>query len=412
MRLVALLGLFAALVVAAPAASAPRTPHARVLLGVLGEPNRFQQQTGQRSAVVHSFIGWHQPSTIPKLLGQLGPLPMIAIKTGGSVSPLDIAQGRGDAFLLALNAALAGFGQRVYVRPLPEMNGHWNEYSAFERDGSSRGARYSTAAFRKAFARIALIARGGSAGELNPKLRKLGGPAIGGDLPRTQARLVWNPQGYGAPDIPANAANAYYPGDAYVDVVANDLYDQGFKAAWDANDALYASHPRKPFAIGEWGLWGIDDPAYVERMATFVRSHAAGRAPRLLLEQAGLDLGPREQAAKPRRLSTSDLTARSLTGVPTGVRDERAESDAREHRGDAQRVRGLLRDEAPELERREPERPADDSEHPADEGTHEDPLPVLPYGPPQPLCGGEWPKPEHASVAHASPLSLRREAST
>ena len=130
MRLVALLGLVAALVVAAPAASAPGTPQARVLLGVLGEPGRFQQQTGQRSAVLHSFIGWHQPNTIPKLLGQLGPLPMIAIKTGGSVSPLDIAQGRGDAFLLALNAALAGFGQRVYVRPLPEMNCHWNEYSA------------------------------------------------------------------------------------------------------------------------------------------------------------------------------------------------------------------------------------------------------------------------------------------
>ena len=86
--------------------------------------------------------------------------------------------------------------------------------------------------------------------------------------------MVWNPQGYGAPDIPANAAKAYYPGDAYVDVVANDLYDQGFKAAWEANDALYAAHPRKPYAIAEWGLWGIDDPAYVERMAAWVKSHS------------------------------------------------------------------------------------------------------------------------------------------
>jgi hypothetical protein len=222
---------------------------------------------------VHSFIGWHQPNTIPKLLAQLAPLPMIAIKTGGVVTPLDIAQGRGDAFLLALNRALADFGATVYVRPLPEMNGHWNEYSAFTKSGAAKGPRYSTEAFRRAFARIAVIARGGPSGKLNAQLRKLGGPAVAGDLPATQARVVWNPQGYGAPDIPANSAGAYYPGDAFVDVVANDLYDQGFKAAWEANDALYAAHPRKPYAIPEWGLWGIDDPAYVEKMAAWVKSH-------------------------------------------------------------------------------------------------------------------------------------------
>jgi hypothetical protein len=273
MRRLTLLGLALALVASAPAASAPTEPKARVLLGVLGEPSRFQQLTGQRSAIQQSFIGWHQPNTIPKLLGQLAPLPMLAIKTGPTLSPLDIAQGRGDAFLLALNSAVAGFGQRVYVRPLPEMNGHWNEYSAFNKDGSSRGPRYSTAAFRKAFARIALMARGGRAQELNPKLRRLGGPTLGGDLPRSQARIVWNPQGYGAPDIPANAAKAYYPGDQYVDVVANDLYDQGFKAAWEANEALYAAHRNKPYGIAEWGLWGIDDPPFVERMAAFVKSH-------------------------------------------------------------------------------------------------------------------------------------------
>jgi hypothetical protein len=266
--------LVAALLVAVtPASAAPTGQSARTQLGILGDPGRFQQLTGQHSAVLHSFIGWHQPQTIPKLLGQLSPLPMLAIKTGPGVTPLDIAQGRGDGFLLALNSALAGFGQRVYIRPMPEMNGHWNEYSAFEKNGASRGPRYSTAAFRRAFARIALLQRGGSAQKLNPKLRKLGGPPVGGDLKVTQARIVWNPQGYGAPDIPANAPSAYYPGDAYVDVVANDLYDQGFKAAWEANERLYATHRNKPFAIAEWGLWGIDDPAYVQHMADFVRSH-------------------------------------------------------------------------------------------------------------------------------------------
>lgn len=245
----------------------------RTQLGVLGHPGRFAELTGQRSAILHSFIGWHQPNTLRKLVDRLKPLPMIAIKTGGVVTPLGIAQGRGDGFLVELNAALAGFGAPVYVRPMPEMNGHWNEYCAFERSGKSRGPQYSTAAFRRAFARIALLARGGPAKVLNAKLRKLGQPGVPGDLPVTQARLVWNPQGYGNPDIPANSANAYYPGDAYVDVVANDLYDQGYKAAWDANEALWASHPNKPFGMAEWGLWAIDDPPFVERMATFVKSH-------------------------------------------------------------------------------------------------------------------------------------------
>jgi hypothetical protein len=246
----------------------------RTQLGVLGSPDRFAAQTGQRSAIRQSFIGWHQPNTIRKLLDQLKPLPMVAIKTGGVVTPLGIAQGRGDGFLVELNAALAGFGSRVYVRPMPEMNGHWNEYSAFNKDGSSRRPQYSTAAFRSAFARIALFARGGPARTVNGQLRALGQPGVPTDLQPTQARLVWNPQGYGAPDIPANRANAYYPGDAYVDVVANDLYDQRFNAAWDANEALWASHRSKPYGIAEWGLWGIDDPAFVERMAAFVKSHA------------------------------------------------------------------------------------------------------------------------------------------
>jgi hypothetical protein len=240
---------------------------------VLGDSQRFARLTGQRSIVLHSFIGWHQPQTIAKLLVQLAPVPMLAIKTGRVVTPLDIAQGRGDAFLLELNRDLAAYGRRVYVRPMPEMNGHWNEYCTFNADGSSRGPRYSTAAFRRAFARIALIAHGGKAQKLDARLRRLGEPGVAGDLPTTQARVVWNPQGYGAPDVPRNSAQAYFPGDEYVDVVANDVYDQGFKAAWADNDALYAAHPTKPYAIAEWGLWGIDDPAYVEHMAAWVKSH-------------------------------------------------------------------------------------------------------------------------------------------
>jgi hypothetical protein len=247
-----------------------RTAHLQ--LGILGDAGRFTQLTGQRSSVRHVFASLYQANAFPRILEQLRPVPMLALKPGGT-PPLDIAQGRTDSSLLALNHALADFGGLVYVRPMPEMNGHWNEYCAFERDGSSRGPRYSTAAFRKAFARIAVFARGGPAGRMNAQLRKLGLPGVSSDLPETQARIVWNPQGYGAPDIPGNSAAAYYPGDPFVDVVANDLYRQSTGVAWDANEALYAAHRNKPYAIAEWGLWGMDDPAYVQQIAAFARTH-------------------------------------------------------------------------------------------------------------------------------------------
>jgi hypothetical protein len=247
-------------------------PAGRLQLGILGNAGRFTQLTGQKSSVRHVFASLYQAGAFPRILEQLRPVPMLALKPGGT-PPLDIAQGKADTYLVTLNGALANFGGLVYVRPMPEMNGHWNEYCAFERDGSSRGPRYSTASFRKAFARIAIFARGGPEGQVNAQLRKLGLPGVTSDLSKTQARIVWNPQGYGAPDIPANSAAAYYPGDRYVDVVANDLYRQSTGVAWEANDRLYAAHRNKPFAIAEWGLWGMDDPTYVQQMATFAKTH-------------------------------------------------------------------------------------------------------------------------------------------
>ncbi len=85
--------------------------------------------------------------------------------------------------------------------------------------------------------------------------------------------MIWNPQGYGSPDLPGNSAAAYYPGDAYVDMVGDDLYDIRGKAEWASAGALYSAHSNKPFAFPEWGLWGIDDPSFVTQMAEFVHSH-------------------------------------------------------------------------------------------------------------------------------------------
>ena len=84
--------------------------------------------------------------------------------------------------------------------------------------------------------------------------------------------------GFGSPDTRANSADAYYPGNSYVDVVADDIYDMGGRYEYDAMVDLYRAHPDKPFAIGEFGLWGLDHPGFVQDDRP--RSWTATRGPR------------------------------------------------------------------------------------------------------------------------------------
>ena len=260
--------------------------YARPSLGVLGSPSRFQSLTGQRSTVSHIIIGWNQgyrwgkPLSI--LIRQNAPMPMLGIGTSSYVSkrevitPRAIALGQGDGYLYALNRAIAAWAHPLYLRPFGEMNGHWNAYCAYTESGRAKGGSHTTLWFRKAFARVYLLAHGGTALSVSAQLRRLGLPGVRTDLaanPYPTLRVIWNPQGEGSPNVPGNRPQAYYPGDRYVDVVGNDLYDIGFRPQWKANERLYRAHPSKPYAFPEWGLWGIDDPAFIRAMAKFVRRH-------------------------------------------------------------------------------------------------------------------------------------------
>ena len=271
------------LLVALVALLTPASASARPYLGVLGNAGRFDGLTGQHTQVGHIVLGWEQGyswgSRLAALLPKLGETPMVALNTGRgwpnrseAITPRDIAYGKGDGYLIALNRALADFARPIYLRPFGEMNGHWNYYCAYTQAGAAKGASHSTAMFRKAFSRVYLIAHGGAT--VNERLARLGLPPARADLVENPfVRVIWNPQGYGSPNIPANSAQAYYPGDAYVDVVGNDLYNIRYKAEWAAAERLYRAHPSKPYAFPEWGNWGIDDPAFVRKMAAWVRSH-------------------------------------------------------------------------------------------------------------------------------------------
>jgi hypothetical protein len=299
----------AAVLITAVLAGGASAARPRIQVGVLGDPARFDAQTSQHSGFRLIIMRWGQgetPQYFSSLFATMQAVPVLGLSTGGGegggpevITAGQIARGAGDGFLLALNQAIAAWGKVIYVRPLAEMNGHWNAYCAYNANGSAKGADYSTAAFRKAFARIYLAAHGGAG--VNHALAQLGMPPIHGELTANPlVRVLWNPQGYGSPDLPGNSAQAYYPGDHYVDVVGDDLYDIGGRAEWDATEALYQAHPGKPFAMVEWGLWGLDDPGFVDHMAQFAATH--GRLV-LLGYYSGQPGSVFDLASKPRSLA-------------------------------------------------------------------------------------------------------------
>jgi hypothetical protein len=295
-RLPRLLAAAAAVLVvgASGAGGAGRAPvrasSSGILAGLTGDTARFASQTGQMTIVRQAFLAWGQgdSSGAPflKLLELFGPIPMLHLGTtigkGHEViTPAGIATGRGDGYFIALNNALASFGKGAYIRPMAEMNNSNNVWAAFNSDGSPRDQSHSTANYRKAFQRIYLIVHGGTASQIDARLRALGMPPLrGGDLPENpfpRVRVVWSPLASSNPRVPGNAPSHYYPGAAYVDVEGASIYAEGTgdNAPWDGLESLYraAVAHGKTFSVPEWGLFGVDDPAFVSHMCSFLATN-------------------------------------------------------------------------------------------------------------------------------------------
>jgi hypothetical protein len=284
MRLV-LATLAAGLALAAPAAADPLLPPAgKVFSGMTGgqSVSLFERQTGNHPQVFGFFTKFYGANEfIFRGAERAGSRLMLHISTQDGygtrevVTPRGIAQGDGDRYLVKLNRRIARYGHPTYVRLMAEMNQANNGYSAFDRGGRPRGPSHSAAAYKQAWRRSALILRGGPVAEIDTKLRALGLPPVrdaGTDeLPRPQIAMVWVPQTRGTPDIPANMPRAYWPGGRYVDWVGTDFYSRFPNFRW--LDDFYRAFPGKPFAFGEWALWGADDPGFVSRLFGWIGSH-------------------------------------------------------------------------------------------------------------------------------------------
>jgi hypothetical protein len=208
-----------------------------------------------------------------------GPVPMLHLGTAArlpskaeAITPAQIAAGSGDSYLFSLNAAIAEWGKLVYVRPMAEMNNPANLYS-YER---KHDLAHSPASYKRAFCRIFVILHGGTATHVDALLRRFGLKPVGRDLavnPYPRAlRVIWNP--LAGIEEGANPAGRYFPGDGCVDLVGNDMFASApGGGSFQQNQALYDAHPGKPYSLPEWGLQGVDDPTFVQKICDFVKSH-------------------------------------------------------------------------------------------------------------------------------------------
>jgi hypothetical protein len=309
MQLRPLVLAFALLLALAGAAQASPylPPPGRVFAGLSGGGvGGFEAAAGKHSPVLQTFAAWDAVGTGYLTTAQHDRArSMIHISTKGmdgreAITPRGIAGGQGDAHLVYLNRTMAASGQIVYVRLMAEMNGSWNPYAGYNASGSPRGGAHSVRWFKQAWRRMVLIIRGGPVAGIDARLAKLHLPPLhgaGGTLPTPKAAFVWDPEVWGDPNVPGNSAAAYWPGSAFVDWVGTDFYSRF--PNYRGLNAFYKQFRHKPFAFGEWALWGHDDPGFVQGLFGWIKAH---RRVRMVMYNQGTNpaASPFELARYPR----------------------------------------------------------------------------------------------------------------
>jgi hypothetical protein len=270
---------------AAGSSALPKVNVATVPFGVYvgsGQPRNvaaFARKTGTKPSLASDYLprtdGWAGMVRSQPLQRILSPwrngryqlvlgVPMLPTSDGRSVGTLAAgASGRYDAEFATLARTLLSYGEsNAILRIGWEFNGTWYPWSVTNPTDAANYAAY----FRNIVTTMRIV-------------------------PGAAFRFVWNATSGPEPE----AAQSSYPGNAYVDYIGLDLYDQVWgipldpRLAWPRYvtevDGLqwlasFAAAHHKPAVIPEWGLTirsdghGLgDDPLYVAKMAQWISTH-------------------------------------------------------------------------------------------------------------------------------------------
>jgi beta-mannanase len=186
------------------------------------------------------WAGWgpdFQPSWVDNVAGE-GRIPLLTWEPwtpGSSEQPefrlQEIAGGAFDAYLERWARDLQAYGKTLYLRPMHEMNGDWYPWGG--------------------------TVNGNSPQEYVRVWRHL--HAVFGQAGATNVRWVWSPCADDSPAAPANAFERYYPGAAYVDILALDGYNWGTSVdglgGWRSFDEIFASAYARITQLGTQPVW-------------------------------------------------------------------------------------------------------------------------------------------------------------
>lgn len=251
--------------------------------GVRKEFGDFKREVKAHPAVLQEFFHWDVSLTASgavKRWEQTDALGMVSLSTEKpardrpDLPPRSIARGNGDRYILRYNEVLSKLKQPTYIRLFPEMNGHWNPYSAYNADGSLRSKAYRQWAFRRAWKRFVIITRGGKRAKINQRLRRHGmariykarsnrdpiyrRKGVPRKLKRPKVAFLWVPQSFGSPNIRGNQPPDYWPGRNFVDWVGVDIFAAYESAAFPSMKRFFRRYDDWPFVIGEYAPWDAD----------------------------------------------------------------------------------------------------------------------------------------------------------
>jgi hypothetical protein len=328
--------------VSAPAVPAAtfEPPRGNVWHGLTGSnpTSYYEGRVGKHVAVRGSFIQWGSSYewAVNEAISNRSRLLLHVSTAKGQhqperISPGAIARGEGDGFLISFNRRMAQHGQPVYLRWLGEMNNCDNAYSPRRCNGSKRNSDHSPASFKRAWRRAVLIVRGGDVATINRRLASLGMRPVNTRalaLPMPQVAFIWSPMTGGSPMIRALRPGVFWPGTNYVDWVGTSFYSKfpNFRFLTPYYKK-FAVRRRKPFAFVEWGIWDSENPGFVRRFFSWVRSH--GRTKLISYNHGSLRNGPFVLTRYPRsaaKIRHQVSAARFLAWTPEWLESEDSRS--------------------------------------------------------------------------------------
>jgi hypothetical protein len=187
---------------------------------------QLEAELGRRLDIIHWYTNWNNEwdSRLLEPFRDSGRIPLVSWQSHDQ--PVhEIAAGLHDGYLRRWARDVRDYGQEVFLRPFPEMNGDWTSWNG------------DPAALVQAWQHVVTLFR--KEGAVN-------------------ARWVWSPNVTDEPRTDGNRMELYYPGAEFVDVLALDGFNWGTVRpwiGWRSFEEVFGSAYERVAALGAQPVW-------------------------------------------------------------------------------------------------------------------------------------------------------------